>query len=339
MRKLASFSIFFLLTFYSIGQLYVPKDFYPSTNKETIVHHTFYSLSYVEEYEQPEWVAYVFTSQNEMKNVERTDDFREDPLVSSGSSTLADYVGSGFDRGHLVPAGSMAFNELAMSETFYMSNISPQDPSFNRGIWKKLESQVRDWYNQKGNFLVIAGGLFDSINTEIGPSGVDIPHSYFKVVFDYDGENQDVIGFIIPNRKGEKELSEYVVTVDFIESQTGLDFFQILPDEKEDEIESRVDKSNWTFGSYGSSSSQEKRSESVQCLGIAKSTGNRCRKRTLNQNGYCHLHQSQVGGSIPVYTPPPIRSNYSGRCQATTQAGSQCKRNASNGSRYCWQHK
>lgn len=75
----------------------------------------------------------------------RTDDFRADPLVSTGSDTLADYSGSGYDRGHLCPAADMKLNQTSMSETFFLSNMSPQGAGFNRGIWSSVEDQVRKW--------------------------------------------------------------------------------------------------------------------------------------------------------------------------------------------------
>lgn len=128
-RRIKLILIFSVLPVLLSSQSLNPKSLYPTTNKGEIVNHTFYSLSYVEEYEQPEWVAYVFNSQNEIKRTSRKDNFREDPLVNTGSATLSDYKGSGYDRGHLVPAGSIAFDELAMSESFFMSNMSPQNPS------------------------------------------------------------------------------------------------------------------------------------------------------------------------------------------------------------------
>ena len=84
-------------------------------------------------------------NQFHQKKFKRKNDFRIDPVVKTVSATPADYRNSGYDRGHLCPAGDMAFSEIAMSESFYMSNISPQVPSFNRGIWKTLEQKVRDW--------------------------------------------------------------------------------------------------------------------------------------------------------------------------------------------------
>ena len=97
---------------------------------------THYSICYRESYEQAEWSAYCLTEEELVKNTSRSNDFRPDPEISTGSASLADYRKSGYDRGHLSPAADFAFDEKAMSETFFMSNMSPQAGSFNRGIWK-----------------------------------------------------------------------------------------------------------------------------------------------------------------------------------------------------------
>ncbi len=111
---------------------------------DTIIDRPGYALGYIEYHEQPAWVVYHFTKEEAVtKAVKRSDDFREDPEIPTGSATLADYRRSGYDRGHLAPAADMAFSVRTMSDSFYMSNMSPQKPAFNRGIWKNLEAQVR----------------------------------------------------------------------------------------------------------------------------------------------------------------------------------------------------
>ena len=109
----------------------------PSYDCTIIVDRPGYALGYSEEHEQPLWVTYKLTA-DEVKNkkARRTDDFRSDPAIPSSSAEPADYKGSFFDRGHLAPAADMSFSLQAMSESFYMSNMSPQRPEFNRGIWK-----------------------------------------------------------------------------------------------------------------------------------------------------------------------------------------------------------
>jgi len=105
-----------------------------------IVDHNYYSLMYSESHEQPFWVKYMITKNRILNTVcERKDEFRVDPEIKFKSATLKDYYKSGYDRGHLCPAGDMKFSKVAMSESFFMSNMSPQHPSLNRGRWKQLK--------------------------------------------------------------------------------------------------------------------------------------------------------------------------------------------------------
>ena len=119
----------------------IAQELLPTSTTGQIIKHQYFTLSYSEPHEQAEWVYYKLTPQLINGTQSRTDNFRTDPMVTSGSAQLNDYKGSGFDRGHLCPAADMKINRDAMSETFYMSNMSPQHPSFNRGIWKKLKQQ------------------------------------------------------------------------------------------------------------------------------------------------------------------------------------------------------
>ena len=120
-----------------------PFNYLPSQQGNgQIVHHTNYTLQYNEEHEQASWVAYRLTGQQiQNPSTKRKDNFRSDPKVKTGSASLSDYKGSGYDRGHLAPAADFKWSATAMSESFYMSNMSPQVPSFNRGIWKNMKSR------------------------------------------------------------------------------------------------------------------------------------------------------------------------------------------------------
>lgn len=208
-----------------------------------LVHHKYYTLSYLEEHEQAEWVTYSIGPDFLKSNANRSNKFKEDPLVSTGSAKLSDYVGSGFDRGHLVPAGDMTFSNEAMNESFYMSNISPQDPSFNRGIWKKLETQVRAWGN-KFKIIVVTGGVFtENTNTTIGNSEVTVPREFFKII--YAPKNGEMIGFLIPNEKLNVELISLLKTVDEIETITGTNYFENLPEELQKQLESQINMNFW----------------------------------------------------------------------------------------------
>jgi endonuclease G len=237
--KISCTFLFVLISVYVFGQDYTPKS------DGEIVNHTYYSLAYDEADEQARWVYYILTPSNINGDTKRTNDFRPDPDVSTQSAQLADYKGSGYDRGHLCPAGSMKQNKQAMSESFFMSNMSPQSPSFNRGIWKKLEGKVRNWTLEKEKLYVVSGPIFKDDLGAIGPNEVTIPGYYYKVI--YSPLNDKMIAFILPNKKGEKELKKYAVTVDSIETLTGIDFFSQMDDKKEESLESSSSLCGWDF--------------------------------------------------------------------------------------------
>lgn len=220
----------------------------------------YYSLCYRESYEQAEWSAYCLTDKHLVKNASRSDDFRADPKISTGSATPDDYKKTGYDRGHLSPAADFAFDKTAMSETFYMTNMSPQTGSFNRGIWKDLESSVRNWAKKFGRVYVVSGPILeknaDSYKS-IGTNKVSVPEYYYKVILAplYEDENDKntpddakniaTIGFIFPNQKCTDTIFNYAVTVAEVEKRTGIDFFYELEDAAEKAAESVFDKSIW----------------------------------------------------------------------------------------------
>lgn len=221
---------------------------YPlAATADTIRSYTGFDLGYNEEYEQASWVAYVLT-RNEIQSgqISRTDNFRADTSIATGSAILADYRGSGFDRGHLAPAGDMKWSQIAMSESFLMSNMSPQVPSFNRGIWRKLEEQVRSWAIEKDSLYVITGPVLNPVDSMIGESGVGVPPFYFKVLVDLSPPKHSFIAFLIPNEGSREKLSSFALTVDSLEVITGYDFFASSPDpESINWLETQLDLSDW----------------------------------------------------------------------------------------------
>lgn len=225
-------------------------DFLPTSSTKDIIHHKYYSLSYSEEDEQAEWVAYELTKQNlEQPWVDRKDVFIPDPKVKSGSATPKDYNGSGYDRGHMVPAADMAFSEEAMAETFYMSNMSPQSRNFNGGIWRELEELTRTWAKKFGSLYVVTGPVLTyEPKGFIGENEVAIPAAYFKVLLDGSKPNAKGIGFILPNEISYEPLYKFAVSIDRVEEISGLDFFpDLLNDEVEAEVEGNFNIDLWPF--------------------------------------------------------------------------------------------
>jgi endonuclease G len=205
----------------------------PATSKkDVVITHTGFSLLYSETHEQPEWVAYELTREETWKTVKRTDRFLPDPLVPTGTATDADYRGSGYDRGHMAPAADMGWSAKAMAESFYYSNMSPQVPACNRGVWKRLEEKVRSWAVEYGALYIVTGPVLSDTLPFIGPDKVSVPFYYYKVIVDHSPAGMKGIGFIVPNTGSDELLSHFAVSIDSVETLTGIDFFPALPDEE-----------------------------------------------------------------------------------------------------------
>lgn len=220
-------------------------DYLPVSANTQIIRRPNFTIAYSEGNEQAEWVAYELTQDEVQGGTERSDDFREDPLVATGSASPEDYRRSGYDRGHLAPAGDMGFSDQAMSESFYMSNISPQVPAFNRGVWKDLEEDVRKWAMEEGSLFIVTGPVFEGSRKRIGNNKVTVPTYFYKVLLSYDRTNSKAIAFLMPNKGTQKPVQSFAVSIDEVEKTTGIDFFPALPDSLEDQLESTVQLSSW----------------------------------------------------------------------------------------------
>lgn len=207
-----------------------------------------FTICYRENYEQAEWAAYCLEKEELVKNASRGNDFRPDPEITTGSASLADYKKSGYDRGHLAPAADFAFSEEAMSESFYLSNMSPQAPGLNREIWQYLEGQVRTWADLYGKVYVVTGPVLEKPAEEyesIGENKVSVPEYYYKVLISPDGDSAKGIGFILPNAKCPDTFWDYAVSIDEVERRTGLDFFYLMDNYLEDRLESSAALESW----------------------------------------------------------------------------------------------
>jgi endonuclease G len=221
---------------------------------DEIIQHTGYTLCYENNYEQAKWVAYELTREELYGSFDRDDNFRSDPAVPSGSASLSDYKASGYDRGHLIPAADSNWSKEAMDDSFYLSNMSPQDPQFNRGIWSKLESAVRNFVDTDGVLYVVTGPvLTDGPYETIGSSKVAVPKQYYKVLLDYTEPTIKAIGFLLPNEGSSQPLESYATTIDRVEEVTKLNFFSKLPDTQEKILEGSFDISDWDFGDFRAS--------------------------------------------------------------------------------------
>ena len=222
--------------------------FYPTSTYNNIIFHEYYVLSYSEKDEQAEWVAYKMTDKNFEGIAKRKNNFKADKKVTTESAQLYDYKGSGYDRGHLAPAGSMKMNETSMSESFYMSNMSPQKPSFNRGIWKRLENKVRYWTEYNDSLFVVTGPILDNPLGAIGNNKVTIPRAYYKTLLGYKNGKAKGLAFIMPNEKSDLSLYKFVVSINDVEEITKIDFYHKIDKNIQKEVEANKDVKLWFIG-------------------------------------------------------------------------------------------
>ena len=214
---------------------------------DKVIVHTGFSLLYNETHEQASWVAYELTGEETVKVAERTNKFVPDPAVPTKSATDRDYRGSGYDRGHMAPAADMGWSVKSMQESFYFSNMSPQVPACNRGVWKRLEEQVREWAREYGSVYIVTGPVLTEGLPVIGPDKVSVPEAYYKVILDYTEPEIKGIGFIVPNAGSDAWAGAFAVSIDSVESVTGIDFFPALPDADETELEKWICPRCWNW--------------------------------------------------------------------------------------------
>ena len=216
---------------------------------EQIIRHEGYTVSYNSDYKIANWVAYELTaSEAKSKKSERSNKFSPDPQVKGATATNEDYTRTGYDRGHLAPAGDMKWSGKAMRESFYFSNICPQRPGLNRGVWKDLEEQARLWAAENGSLLIVAGPVITDDLRRLGKHRVGVPKLFYKVLcYVSEGKPQGV-GFLFENKDyGDTPLSSLMLPIDKVEEIVGVDFFYSLPDSVENLMEKSVDKNYWSF--------------------------------------------------------------------------------------------
>ncbi len=312
----------------------------PETDSTSFpIFHTGYTFLYADEHEQALWVAYELTRAEASNIFKRKNDFRPDPKVTTHTANNADYKDSGFDRGHLAPSADMGWSPQVQSESFYYSNISPQHPSFNRVVWQRLETQVRNWAMEYDTIYIVTGPILREGLTTIGPNAVSVPEYFYKAILHYSPTDPKGIGFIMPNAGSSDHISHFVVSIDSLETLTGLNFFPLLPDHQA-HLESDVCIPCWTWSTSQTHNSKPQsafNSSAIQCLGTT-AAGNRCRLKTTNPEGYCHHHIAQLSNA-PNHTPSkPISTSTAVQCTGITQKGLRCKRMTRSETQRCHSH-
>jgi endonuclease G, mitochondrial len=223
-------------------------QFAHAASSSQIIQHQYYSMSYNNDHEVADWVTYELEQFHLRNCVQRSNSFRADPLVTLGSALPNDYKNSGFDRGHLVPAGDMKFDSVAMKETFFMSNMAPQPPQFNQGMWAKLEHLIRAWaFNYKKIWIATGPILRGNMPTIGNSTKISVPPEFYKVILRKEGQSYVGIAFIMNVDLPFSDLQSYTVSIDDVEDLTGIDFFKFLNSSQERSAEGDFQLSKWDF--------------------------------------------------------------------------------------------
>lgn len=230
----------------------LPKEYFPiSTKSLEVVHHKAYALGYDEEHEQSAWTFHILTKASTIGQASRRGiNFIPDAKVSTSSALATDFTRTGYDRGHLVPSGDFKCCQDLMEDTFWVSNLIPQNPDCNRNIWNNLEQQTRNWARKKNRIYVFTGPVLKPGLKKIGQyNRISVPEQIYKIIFFLDEtniENSQVKAFMMPNKADLGfNFNLFRVSVDEIEQASGLDFFASLPDPLEKGIEETISTARW----------------------------------------------------------------------------------------------
>ena len=235
-----------------------------------------YALEWDNTKRHANWVAFTFDTTTSADNVKRTDAWSVDPKLPAEMQVQeSDHKNDGFDKGHLCASEDRVYLKEANEQTFYYSNMSPQLNDFNGGFWGKLEARVQTWgrstaegvydkvYVTKGGTLnkllknfkgtTVNGGTPTTDANGFTIHGLACPEYYFMAVLSQKDDVFHAIAFLVPHKEGmtknpsSDELKEYVVSVDKLEEETGIDFFCNLPDVLENEVEAACNLNDWAW--------------------------------------------------------------------------------------------
>ena len=243
-------TIFLFIAFFLFGMVIKGQqtDILPASkmDREQIIHHKGYSLSYNSSYLQPSWVAYKITKAQVNKDVKVKAKYQSDPRINTRSASPKDYKQGGYIMAQFVNYFDVKQIPDAEEETFYMSNITPMKLAFYNHIWLKTEELIRQWSAETDGLYIVCGPiLLEAPFPTIGDNNVSVPNHFYKAV--YDARNQRAIGFIFKNGMSSGKLNSFAVSIDEIERQTGIDLFPSLDDETEIAVEGELDLGKWNF--------------------------------------------------------------------------------------------
>lgn len=204
-------------------------------------------VKYNPDYLIPDWVAYELTAEELNGGVPRASGFSMDLSYEGKQAMREDYSYSGWDKGHMAPSADMKWSQSAMYESFYLTNICPQNHDLNGRDWHDLENRVRSWALKYGRVWVVCGPIVNEKQYgTIGDRNVMVPDALFKAVLRQDGDSTyQAIAFIFKNDSSRQPLKDVMISVDVLEAIIDYDLFPNLDDNTEVVVESMACWDNW----------------------------------------------------------------------------------------------
>lgn len=233
------------------------------SSSDDVIVHTGYTVSYNTKRKIPNWVAYELTPKeaNGTTSRPKNSPFREDPDFRGPQPSRSDYSNSqNWDKGHLAPCADMKISSTTMIESFYLTNVCPQNHSINAGDWQKLEELVHNMAAKSGKTMYIVCGPIVSEGQfgTLGAAGITIPDSFFKALLYKDANGYHSIAFIMPNKPSSRCLGDYSLTVNDLEKIIGVDLFTNLDERIQESVEGQHILNDWNIKTTWQNGEKEK---------------------------------------------------------------------------------
>lgn len=219
-----------------------------------------YCLEFVLSKHQSRWVAFRFDDDTRPKKVKRQDTWSDDPKLEglTAMGTYPRFNGIGMDRGHMVASSDRLYSKEANDQTFYYSNIAPQiGEKFNQYTWQELEQRVSDW-GRRSDFsdtlYVVKGITIDKDSDIIGyitskgnKVTVPVAKKWYMALLKIKNGKYSAIGFVLDHKEYDSRtiLPAYRRTIKELEAEVGVDFFHLLPDDVEEDVERSFTIKHW----------------------------------------------------------------------------------------------
>ena len=258
-------------------------DFKPSLNGGALIKYSEFQISYDRKNKHSLWAAYLLTKDGIFGRTNRIETYTKDPDLDYEQQSIKSYAGVKYSKGHLVPSVDMKMSFRAMKQVNYFTSCTPQITTFRRGIWNQIEKQIRSWAQENEELMVVSGAFFKESTIRIG-QGVPVPTAYYKVVYDNVGPEKKMLAFYFPHDStAVKDLQSYAITVDELETITGIDFFVNMADDLEFYFEARAKLDEWSFLSFTTGTE-------TKCTARIYN-GSQCERPTKNSSGICWEHE------------------------------------------------